>query len=291
MAGYDGARRGTSPDNNGCSLRSGNTLAFLGSMNPSFSNSVSWQRAWRTHGDISLSPVAARGLTDADLEAMEPQIVDLDFSQLDADPSRAQDGRGTSACVLIQAKLFLFFLASWLRLPETFAEMRAFVAETVREFDFFIIRIREQKPWCNGGIVPYEGIRHVFSNPELLTVRILEGNLDDFSEEINTAECLHKVCLKHAHIQLQSSQRVAMMITSPKYGSVDVSNSYGILIDQQMEFLQFTDSHGREEVDGTALGMVTGRVGLRVGLERALWQIVNWLCTLHLPRVGCQAYL
>eukprot|EP00973_Karenia_brevis_P001318 180103-Karenia_brevis.AAC.1 len=95
---------------------------------PGLIGSATWERAWRSHGNISLSSTAA-WLSDEDREACVPRVIDFDFSQSNADPSRAQQGRGTSACAWIQARLFHRFFESQQDLHASIGDLRAFMAE------------------------------------------------------------------------------------------------------------------------------------------------------------------
>eukprot|EP00973_Karenia_brevis_P054856 7626231-Karenia_brevis.AAC.1 len=64
------------------------------------------------------------------------------------------------------------------------------------------------------------------------------------------------------------------MLINRKHGATGTdANSYGIFVDQINHYLELIDTHSREDVCGMPLGMVSARVELRVGLERALWQM------------------
>ena len=209
-------------------------------------------------------------------------IANYRYSQLTADRRKASMGIGTSACGYIQSKLMVMFSQTW---QGPYFNKR-FIADSVNEY---------AEHGRNNGTTAFHDLSDAFRD---IKAHVLEGDLEDMLCSTIPKERLFDVILRHAHAhaQLSHSPVVGILVTSPKNGSSDVGNSYGIYIKQQPLcglsgsdtcYIKFIDTHSRSDVCGAPLGMVAVTLGFKSGCFRhALRKMLQWFFDDHVVRAS-----
>ena len=255
-------------------------------------NSV-WAAVWESHGALSLSASACRPSARynrmAELESWAKeenfikasglQVQDFTWSQTTADPARVAHGRGTSACSFLQVRMGIEALLDG-TLPEP---DRASIAKLAEEYD--------TSGRHAGGSVPESELKHFIASQKDIQFRVVEGNVGNdgrlqcgaAGQELQVASEEELALALHATVVQHQGPVFVVLANAKCAGSTD-GNASGLFIGYQA--IRFTDTHGRKDVDGEDMGMVTASLDRSPRLLEDLKTVSRWLHMFHRRKVG-----